>query len=531
MLSQLKIALRINLTLILAALGMLACAGIGLLTSRSQMLEDRHLQLRHLLDLTLSIARAQMAAAGGPESEAGKKAFFSVLRSSRFGDEKANYIFAYDYNGVVTSLNDQSKIGENRIELADVNGFKFIKEIVRTAKGPSGTGFVEYMYEKGVGGLITPKISLVQNVPEIDGLVGVGVYLDDLNAFLRDRLLMELLWFALALSAITLLCLVISQSITGPLSNILSKIKRLAKGDLNISPADAKEKSELGEVAQAVDVLREKAIEQRMLQEKLREQTELLIERNEKAEQAAKAKTEFLSNMSHELRTPMHAILGYSEIGLTAIGEGDTQDAQKCFEKIQVSGKRLLILLNDLLDLSKMDANKMKYKREHGDLKEAVERALVELDPLLKRKNLKVRVKLGDKDTEAIFDKHHLVQVLVNLVSNAIKFSNAEGEISIELSEERLPDEEPGLRCRVMDQGPGIPESELKAVFDKFIQSSKTKSGAGGTGLGLAICQKIIEAHGGRIWAQNAKPQGAIFTFVIPRSGLQPRANAAFHEA
>jgi signal transduction histidine kinase len=378
------------------------------------------------------------------------------------------------------------------------------------------------MYEKGVGGPITPKISLVQNVPEIGGLVGVGVYLDDLNAFLRDRLLMELLWFALALSAITLLCLVISRSITGPLSNILSKIKRLAKGDLNIPPADAKEKSELGEVAQAVDILREKAIEQRMLQEKLREQTELLIERKEKAEQAAKAKTEFLSNMSHELRTPMHAILGYSEIGLTAIGEGDTQDTQKYFENIQLSGKRLLVLLNDLLDLSKMDANKMEYKREHGDLKEAVERTLVELDPLLKRKNLKVRVELGEKDTEAIFDKHHMVQVLVNIVSNAIKFSNAEGKISIELSEERLPDDEPGLRCSVIDQGPGIPESELKAVFDKFIQSSKTKSGAGGTGLGLAICQKIIEAHGGRIWAQNAKPQGAIFTFVIPRSGLRP---------
>ncbi|MFZ1108892.1 MAG: ATP-binding protein [Rhodomicrobium sp.] len=531
MLSRLRIGLRIHLILILATLGMLACVGIGLWTSHSHMLEDRRIQLRHLLDLTLSIARGEMIAAGGPESKAGQDAFFHALRSARFGDpSQANYLFAYDYDGVTTVLNNSALVGRSRIDLTDANGVKIIQEFIRIAKGPEGIGFVEYMYEKGVGGPITPKISLVQNVPEMAGLVGVGVYLDDLNAFLRDRLLKELFWFALALSAITLLCLVISRSITGPLSTILFKIRRLAKGDLNIPPADGKEQSELGEVTEAVDVLRQNAIEQRMLQEKVREQTELLIERKERAEQAVKAKSEFLSNMSHELRTPMHAILAYSEIGLLAIGEGDTQETQKYFENIQLSGKRLLILLNDLLNLSKMDANKMVYKRDHGDLKEVVERTLVELDPLLKGKNLKVRVKLGEQDTDAIFDKYHMVQVLVNLLSNAIKFSNADSEISIELSEERLPDEKPGLRCKVIDQGPGIPENELKAVFDEFIQSSKTKTGAGGTGLGLAICQKIIEAHGGRIWAENATPQGAIFTFVIPRSGVQPQANVALHE-
>ena len=386
------------------------------------------------------------------------------------------------------------------------------------------------MYEKGVGGPITPKISLVQNVPEIAGLIGVGVYLDDLNAFLRDRLLKELFWFALALSAITLLCLVISRSITGPLSTILCTIKRLAKGDLDIPPADGEEQSELGEVTEAVDVLRENAIEQRILQEKLREQTELLIERKETAEQAVKTKSEFLSNMSHELerRCTPFSLSRRSDSWPSA--RATLRKPKNIFENIQLSGKRLLILLNDLLNLSKMDANKMVYKRDHGDLKEVVEHTLVELDPLLKGKNLKVRVKLGEQNTDAIFDKYHMVQVLVNLLSNAIKFSNADSEISIELSEERLPDEKPGLRCKVIDQGPGIPENELKAVFDKFIQSSKTKTGAGGTGLGLAICQKIIEAHGGRIWAENATPQGAIFTFVIPRSGVQPQANVALHE-
>ena len=300
MLSRLRIALRIHLILILATLGVVACVGIGLWTSHAHMLEDRRVQLRHLLDLGLSVARGEMVAAGGPESKAGRDAFFRTLRSARFGDpSQANYLFAYDYDGVTTVLNNPALVGHSRIDLTDANGVTIIQEFIRIAKGPKG-------------GPITPKILLVQNVPEIGGLVGVGVYLDDLNAFFRDGLLKETFWCALTLSAITLLCLVISRSITGPLSTILCKIKRLAKGDLNIPPVDAKEQSELGEVTQAVDVLRENAIEQRMLQEKVREQTELLVERKEKAEQAAKAKTEFLANMSHELRTPMHAILGYS---------------------------------------------------------------------------------------------------------------------------------------------------------------------------------------------------------------------------
>ncbi len=199
---RLKITMGIRLLLALGTLSLLALAGIGLWSLRSQMLEDRQVQLRKLLDSNLSIARAQMTAAGGPESEAGKKAFFSVLRTSRFGDEEANYFFAYDYNGVVTSLNDQSKIGENRIELADVNGFKFIKEIVRTAKGPSGTGFVEYMYEKGVGGPLTPKLSLIQNVPEIGGLVGVGAYIDDMDADFYRQFFLEGAMLAAVLAAI-----------------------------------------------------------------------------------------------------------------------------------------------------------------------------------------------------------------------------------------------------------------------------------------------------------------------------------------
>ena len=219
--------------------------------------------------------------------------------------------------------------------------------------------------------------------------------------------------------------------------------------------------------------------------------------------------------MSHELRTPMHAILGYAEICTDAVREGETDEIERYLNNVTSAGRRLLDLLNNLLELAKMEDGRMEYRFERIDLRDVVEHTLMELDPLIKAKNQRINVSLG-KHTDALIDRTHLIQVLVNLVSNAIKFSAADSQIGIELSDDG-PDGGDQIRCRVTDEGPGVPDDELRAVFDKFVQSKKTKTGKGGTGLGLAICDHIIKAHGGKIWAENANPHGAMFTFVIPR--------------
>ncbi len=254
MLSRLRITTRINLTLLLVAIGILIVVSIGYSVLRTQMMDERKSQLKNLLDLSVTIARDRMMAAGGPATETGRKAFFSSLQSSHFGDKnQANYVFAYDHNGVVTCLNDPSKIGQNRFEFADANGFKFIRSFIDIAKGSAGAGFVQYMYEKGAGGPITPKVSYIRNIPEIDGLAGIGVYLDDMDAAFFNRLVIEL-WqhdrlLLIALAVLALFSALIGVSLIRSIRTGLAAANKaadaVARGDFSAG-ADCSRRDEIG---------------------------------------------------------------------------------------------------------------------------------------------------------------------------------------------------------------------------------------------------------------------------------------------
>lgn len=242
------------------------------------------------------------------------------------------------------------------------------------------------------------------------------------------------------------------------------------------------------------------------------------------AERANQAKSEFLANMSHELRTPMHAILSFADMGKENIDTADREKLYRYFSRVSESGERLLTLLNDLLDLSKLEAGSVDLDLEERDLKAVVETAVTEFSGLLQEKSLKLEIAPPDVDTLCCFDSNKLLQVMRNLLSNAIKFTPEEKKIGISFALAALPmgrrssdsDEVPAIAVTITDQGVGIPDEELDEVFDKFVQSSKTKTGSGGTGLGLSISREIIERHGGAIWAENRPGGGAAFTFIIP---------------
>lgn len=232
----------------------------------------------------------------------------------------------------------------------------------------------------------------------------------------------------------------------------------------------------------------------------------------EAAEMANRIKSEFLANMSHELRTPMQGILGFAKLGVSKMEKISREKLSGYLKEIIKSGTSLLRLLDELLDLSKLEAGRADFRFQKHSLSESINAVMGELESLSFEKELRIDFNRPGFNDLAMFDSYKIGQVIRNLLSNAIKFSQPEGSIAI-----KIENDEQYFMVSIADEGPGVPEDELESIFDKFSQSSKTKNGSGGTGLGLAICKQIIEGHHGSIWAESPPQGGAIFRFTLPK--------------
>ncbi len=257
------------------------------------------------------------------------------------------------------------------------------------------------------------------------------------------------------------------------------------------------------------------------LQDMVAERTTELLKAKNAAEQASEAKSVFLTNMTHEFRTPLHAIISFSRLGVEktrGMGEAAGRLLQ-FFTRIEQSGDRLMKLLNDLLHLSSLEGGKIVYSMHTYGLRPLVESALQELRLLAESRNIRLDTSGLQTDLNVECDAQRIRQVLANLLLNAIRYSADGGTISVASHPINLDTggaSRPGVAITVRDEGVGIPEAELEKVFDKFEQSSATRTGAGGTGLGLPICREIIEHHGGRIFATRPPEGGACLNIEIP---------------
>lgn len=246
------------------------------------------------------------------------------------------------------------------------------------------------------------------------------------------------------------------------------------------------------------------------------------VKQQQRAEKADAIKSEFLANMSHELRTPMHGILSFASFGLKKFSDAPREKLGDYFAHIDISARRMILLLNDLLDLAKLESGKMNISYASYNLEKTINDCIYEQQARLTERNINVDYNYAVKNANAEFDAVRIAQVVTNLLSNAIKFSPVGGMIHIKLEHAKMPNNGTnGFLFSMRDEGEGIPEDQLEAVFDKFIQSGMPHSNMKGTGLGLAISKEIIENHGGRIWAEQALEGGACLSFIIPENATK----------
>ncbi len=234
-------------------------------------------------------------------------------------------------------------------------------------------------------------------------------------------------------------------------------------------------------------------------------------DKSRQLEVASQHKSEFLANMSHELRTPLNAIIGFSEV-LSERMFGELNEKQEEYVKdIYASGTHLLSLINDILDLSKIEAGRMELELTDFDLPTAIDNALTLVRERAGRRSITLHTNLDDRLGQIQADERKVRQVVLNLLSNAIKFTPEGGRIDV------LAAPKDGLvEVSVSDTGVGIAPEDQEAVFEEFRQVGTAATKVEGTGLGLTLCRKFVELHGGRIWVKSQEGVGSTFTFTIP---------------
>ena len=236
-----------------------------------------------------------------------------------------------------------------------------------------------------------------------------------------------------------------------------------------------------------------------------------IAEKGQELEIANKHKSEFLANMSHELRTPLNAILGYTELILDSIYGEAPEKIQQVLQRVEKNGRHLLGLINNVLDLSKIEAGQLTLSLSKYSMGDVVQSVLTSVESLAREKKLPLKVVIPTDLPIGKGDEQRIAQVLLNLLGNAIKFTE-KGEIGVDVSVSSET-----FLVAVSDTGPGLSKPDQNKIFEEFhqVDSSSTREKSG-TGLGLSIAKRIVEMHGGRIWVESNPGKGSTFRFTLP---------------
>jgi signal transduction histidine kinase/DNA-binding response OmpR family regulator len=329
---------------------------------------------------------------------------------------------------------------------------------------------------------------------------------------------------------IILIYLMINKLVRRPVESLAEKATRFAEGDMSIS-VDVKTEDEIGVLGKTFNYMVEsvasfsKKLELEVTRKTtlLNERTQLLalLERaNRDLRELDKLKSTFLANMSHELRTPMNAIIGYTDLLLDRVDGPVNEEQEKSLKKVANNARHLLQLINDVLDVSKIESGKIELQLRELNLKLLIESVIPTFEPMIKQKGITFRIDLDENLPQVYGDEDKVRQIFINLLSNSVKFTQHGGiTISAKPSERGIkPGESPlFLEICIEDTGIGIKDEDIDKIFDKFTQVDiSTIRQYEGTGLGLNIARGLVALHKGLIWVTSKYGEGSKFCFTLP---------------
>jgi signal transduction histidine kinase len=297
------------------------------------------------------------------------------------------------------------------------------------------------------------------------------------------------------------------------IQTLVQATKRVAAGELGVRTGLPQGQGELSQLAGAFDQMAEsleRAHERRLQDEELRRKNYQLEQQNLAIQEANRLKTEFVSIVSHELRTPLTSIQGYADLLLE--DERIVGEERESLTIVRKNADRLLGLINDLLDLSRIEAGRVDLHRTSLDLTRLISEVARSLRPLIEAKQQQLRLDLGDALPVVWADQDRVTQILTNLISNAHKYTLVEGSITVAARRD-----DGFVRVDVSDTGVGLSPEDQAQLFTKFFRAhDRSPQAGGGTGLGLVITRLLVELHGGRITVSSAPGQGSTFSFSLP---------------
>jgi signal transduction histidine kinase len=359
------------------------------------------------------------------------------------------------------------------------------------------------MYQSPIGGDVLGSAML------IDGPGWILILersIDDAFGAVRESNLRLVLAMILALAAAMMMSIFFSRQITGPVIRLRNAANRVRQGELSLYIPDHNP-TEIGELARAFNSMTA-SLKDRI--QEINEKNQALMAATLKAEEASRLKDEFLAVMSHELRTPLHAIIGYT--GIILMDDNLDNQEIEMLERVESNSQRLLALINDLLDISRLEAGKMRLFPTEIIIRSLAQQWCDQMQVLATDKGLAFNLKIDDRVPEALVcDENALTKIVTNLLSNAIKFTG-EGQVDLAITRDQ-----DWLKFVIQDTGIGIPAAMHEIIFDRFrqVDSSNTRP-YGGTGLGLAIVRSMCEAMQGSITLESIPEQGSTFTVLLP---------------